>query len=354
MTSVAQEAAEKSVPTVRACNEPPCAPAGCSRKGLAGSILKGLVAGLAVALLIEAYNVELGGNCHAILDGRAYRCAQPTAQQLEKMVRQHRIRTVINVRGNCMPMPWYRDECRVTSQLDVAMEDICLSAARLPSVSEIRRLIEVLDHCEYPVLFHCHRGADRTGIACAVLCLTRTNADLATCRHQLGLRYGHVALGKAGELDGFLDQYETWLQRNLLRHSPDLFRSWVENDYREYDAELELIRKPESVGINGAFSFEVRVRNTSSRAWRFQAGRTAGIHAIYMLHDDQNHMVLQDRAGLFDAVLEPGQSIDLTLPVPPLVHPGTYRLLVDMYDEQHCMFHQIGSEPLEYAFEVHP
>ena len=58
-----------------------------------------------------------------------------------------------------------------------------------------------------------------------------------------------------------------------------------------------------------------------------------------------------DRAGLFDAVVEPGQGIDLTLALPAL-QAGRYRLLVDMIDEEQCWFFQTGSEPLEREIEV--
>jgi hypothetical protein len=51
--------------------------------------------------------------------------------------------------------------------------------------------------------------------------------------------------------------------------------------------------------------------------------------------------------------VEPGESVDLTLVVPPLRNPGRYRMLVDMVDESHCWFHQAGNEPLETELDVH-
>jgi hypothetical protein len=53
------------------------------------------------------------------------------------------------------------------------------------------------------------------------------------------------------------------------------------------------------------------------------------------------------KAGLQDAVVPPGDSIDLTVAIPPLRKPGRYRLQIDIVDEQQCWFYQTGSQPLE-------
>jgi len=50
---------------------------------------------------------------------------------------------------------------------------------------------------------------------------------------------------------------------------------------------------------------------------------------------------------LLDALVAPGQSIDLTVAIPAVHVPGRYRLWVDMVDEQQGWFYQMGSEPLE-------
>ena len=126
-------------------------------------------------------------------------------------MRQHHIRTVVNLCGCCDPLPWYLEESRTTCRLDICQEDLGFSACRLPSVQAVRRLIEVLDHCDYPILIHCHRGIDRTGMASTVALLLHTDGSLAEARGQLGLRYGHMAAGKFGNVDRFFDLYQEWL-----------------------------------------------------------------------------------------------------------------------------------------------
>ena len=92
----------------------------------------------------------------------------------------------------------------------------------------LAELLEVLDRSEYPILLHCRRGADRTGVASAVLLLLQTASTVQEARHQLGIRFGHIALGRPAYLDGFLRLYEEFLEQQGWAHSPTHFRHWME------------------------------------------------------------------------------------------------------------------------------
>jgi protein tyrosine phosphatase (PTP) superfamily phosphohydrolase (DUF442 family) len=307
------------------------------------------LAGLCLGVLAETGRVLFGGNLHEVLPGQVYRCAQPSGERLEQIVQKYGIRTVVNLRGCADPWPWYLEEARATHRLGIAQEDICLSSGRLPSVNEIRRLVEVFDHTEYPILLHCRRGADRTGLASTIVLLLYTNVELAEGCRQLGLRYGHVSLGRPAYLDQFLDFYHDWLERQQLTHSPAVFRRWILHDYcpGECRSTIELLDPPASVVCGKPFALRIRVHNTSIQSWQLKPGTVAAIHASFFLWDVHDVCVAAGRSGLFEAEVSPGQSIDLTLAVPALFAPGRYRLLVDMGDERHCWFYQTGSEPLE-------
>ena len=105
----------------------------------------GLILALVAVTALEARHVFLGRNAHAVLPGHVYRCAQPSAADLKREIVEHGIRTVVNLRGCSFPLSWYLEESRATQALDVAQEDICFSAGRLPSPTELRRFVEVLD-----------------------------------------------------------------------------------------------------------------------------------------------------------------------------------------------------------------
>src|SRR5260370_22516227 len=190
------------------------------------AMLWGCLCGLVLATAVEARRVFLGANVHTVVPGRVYRCAQPAAAALEQLVKAYGLRTVVNLRGCGNPLPWYLEESRATHALDVAHEDICFSAGRLPSAPELGRLVEVLDRAEYPLLLHCRRGADRTGLAATVVRLLQTDEPLAPARRQLSLRYGHIALGRPAYLDQFFDLYADWLRLRGIDHAPAAFRHW--------------------------------------------------------------------------------------------------------------------------------
>ena len=144
----------------------PC-PRRKSRRAVVRAVFHGCWVGLLLAAAAEVGRVLWGTNFHTVVPGRVYRCAQLSGPALTRLIQAHGIRTVVNLRGCCAPFPWYLDECRATHHRDVAQEDVCFSAGRLPSGPELRRLVEVLDRTEYPILLHCRRGADRTGTMAA-------------------------------------------------------------------------------------------------------------------------------------------------------------------------------------------
>jgi hypothetical protein len=313
---------------------------------------------VAVALLppgVEAYRVMFGANFHTVVPGRVYRCSQPSPHALKQMIAEHHIRTVVNLRGSCDPFPWYLDEARTTHRLNVSHEDICFSAGRLPSVSELRHLIEVLDRTAYPIVLHCRRGADRTGLAAAMVLLLQTALPLEDACGQLGCRYGHVAVGRTAQLDQFLVFYADWLKGHGQQHSPAVFRHWALHEYRPGScwSELTFLNEPPAqVRRDASTALYLRVRNASLLPWRLRPLSTAGVHLGCHIYDDKDTIVDVVKSGLRDATVLPGASADFTLVVPPLRRPGRYRLQLDMVDEQQCWFYQTGSEPLEVELIV--
>jgi protein tyrosine/serine phosphatase len=326
------------------------------RRSFLAAVLRGAATGVVLAVIGEAGRVLFTDNFHTIETGQFYRCSQPSPRHLKKLIAAHHIRTVVNLRGSCTPpLDWYLNESRATADLGICQEDLCFSAGRLPPAGELRRLIEVLDRSDRPLLFHCQRGADRTGLASAVALLLCTDLPYAEARRQLGLRYGHIALRRPANLDLFFDIYEGWLARNGLTHSRDVFRRWAEDEYcpGPCRAGLELLDPPRSVPAGEPIAFRVRCHNLSDRPWRFCPWESGGVHATFVVSDlSGGSPQYMGRAGLFDAEVAPGDSIDLTLPVPARRTPGRYTLMVDMMEEQHCNFFQTGSEPLEWEFEV--
>ncbi len=317
------------------------------------AVLYGIGVGLACGVAWETVDLLLGPNCHIVIPGAVYRSSQPSAERLEDLIKKYGIRTVVNFRGVSEEAAWYRKQCRVTSRHGVSEEDLNgSSASRLPSVHTIRELVEIIDRSEYPILFHCNRGIDRTGMASAIVLMLKTDTSVVEARKQLGLRFGHLSIGKTGNIDRFFDLYQEWLARGKQPHSPAVFHRWMIEEYcpgpcRATIAALD----PPTLPAATPCGFHIRCTNTSVQPWRLRSGNNAGIHAVFFVDDEDGKCVAGGRSGLFNAVVAPGASIDLTLAMRPLP-AGNYVLRVDMTDEQQGSFLQLGSEPLFLPMEV--
>lgn len=315
-------------------------------------------AGAAALLGLTAEGVRVFAltNKHTIIPGRAYRSAQLTERQLEAAIRERGIRTVINLRGTCPDTGWYQGEAAATHAANVSQEDLSLSAKRLPAPNEIRRMIEVLDRTEWPIMIHCQRGADRTGLVATSVVLLFTNATLDEARRQLWPRYGHIRGGRTVFIDQFFDYYEAWLAGRP--HSPDQFRDWAVNHYcpGPFRAELTLLSKPEAERGRG-FALTIRAKNVSVENWRFVTGPAGGIQLRASLLNTTGTKLHVARAGMIEAVVKPGEFRDFTVGFPPLAEPGRYLIHADLLDSQPIDLHdsdfvQYGSEPLLFDLSV--
>jgi hypothetical protein len=317
------------------------------------------LAGGAVALgfAAEAVRVLTLTNVHTVIPGRVYRTAQLKPDELRALIAEKQIRTVVNLRGVCADTAWYLGECRTTHAANVNQEDITFSAKRFPAPAEMLRLIEVLDHTAYPIVFHCQRGADRTGMASTVARLLQTGDDLPAARRQLWPRYGHFAVGRTAVLDSFFDYYAEWLAARGETHAPERFRRWVANDYcpGPYRAQLTVI-SPTKFAVGRGGTVTVRAVNTSVEPWHFGTGRAGGVRLRYSLATDTGTNVFRAQCGQLARTVHPGESIDFACGLPPLP-AGGYSFFADLLDAQpiellNTDFVQYGSEPLMAAVVI--
>ena len=328
-----------------------------SRFSLLYAILRGCVTGFVAAWAIEILYIFLGTNVHVVAAGAVYRCARLDPADLKRVVRQYKIRTLFNLCGCSDPEPWYKQESLTTAELDICQEDLGFSAGRLPSTYTLRRLVEALDRCDYPILIHCHRGIDRTGMVSTVALLMHTDIGLAEARRQLSLRYGHLAVGRPAQIDRFFDLYQDWLKGKNLAHSPAYFRQWAVHEYCPGECRCDIVlSEPKTGSLHTAafqpFGFRIRSTNTSVQPWVMQPGANAGVHMGWTLLNEKDEFQIEGRCGLLDAVVPPGESIDLTVALPPLA-AGRYHVQLDMIDEQYAWFYQTGgTKPLTLDLEV--
>ena len=322
------------------------------RGGLARAITTGCIFGAVLACLVDLARVVWGPNFHPVVPGRVYRSAQPTGPRLEEYVDRHGIRTVISLRGPQHKNTWLA-ETRAAQARGLSLEVVTLSPVRLPSPSEVGRLIEAFDRSEPPILIHCRQGADRTGLAATTYLLLYTDSDCRTAGRHCSLRFGHVGLRREAAADSFFEQYDQWLAEHGQTHTQARFRQWATTEYcpGPHRARLELVAAPDHAEVGEPFHFVLRAHNTSHQPWHFRSGG-AGVRAEYVVDGPDGSVAYRDRAGLLDRTVAPGESIDLRLPVPAPASAGRYQLFVQLADPEGT-FVQYGSEPLTHEWYAH-
>lgn len=149
-----------------------------------------------LALPVGAFQLYLlaTGNVHTVVAGEYYRSAQPKPGAIATAAQEHGLKSVINLRGRHPGAKWYEAEKREAEAAGVQMIDFRMSDGEHMTHAEAFKLIDVLRDAPKPVLVHCLRGADRTGLASALYLAaikkdTEFNAEL-----QLSLLYGHLPL----------------------------------------------------------------------------------------------------------------------------------------------------------------
>lgn len=203
---------------------------------------------LAAALLVGVPGLPVGGyvayrqstgNFGVVQPGRVYRAGQMGADALAARVAEHRVRTVLNLRGPNPKQEWYRAEKQATLEAGATLIDVPLASDQYLTRLQARRLVEILETCEYPLLVHCQWGAERTGLVAAMVELLRPGSSLAEARDQFATRYLFLPVKDGRIMLGHLDRYAEALAALGEPHSPERFRRWLTEDYRPIEPSRE-------------------------------------------------------------------------------------------------------------------
>lgn len=177
---------------------------------------------------ISLHHLFASNNFHAVIPGLLYRSAQLKPEALEKKIRMHGIKTIINLRGKNPWARWWWHERSIAARYDVDMIHIALSAIRIPNKQQLKTLLSTLRHGRQPILIHCAHGSDRTGAGCAIFVrelLPMVNpsghylhlAERAARRQLSGKKFGHWKWFFP-VMDKFID---IWLALRRNHHTPE-------------------------------------------------------------------------------------------------------------------------------------
>jgi protein tyrosine/serine phosphatase len=135
---------------------------------------------------------RLTDNVHVIESGLAYRSAQLWPGELELVVEDYGIRSIISLVPPAPDQYWYRGEEAVSSARGIVRYEMPLSADSELSLGQLRDLLTLLRKAPKPVLIHSRTGADRSGLAAAIFKYAIASRSIEEAESQLSIRYGHI------------------------------------------------------------------------------------------------------------------------------------------------------------------
>ena len=158
---------------------------------------------IGLALVGWAAGLRISGNVHEVVAGQVFRAAQPSPEGLKSLIREHGLKTVINLRGEHPDESWYRAELTAAAASGVKYVSLPLSATEEPDDAKLKSLINLLKTTETPFLLHCEAGADRSGLAAALYRLLMIGDAADHAAQQLSFRYGHFPwlISRTGAMD---------------------------------------------------------------------------------------------------------------------------------------------------------
>jgi protein tyrosine phosphatase (PTP) superfamily phosphohydrolase (DUF442 family) len=190
-----------------------------------------LVLGLLVGLPL-GYFLGFWDNYGTVRPDELYRSGQMTGPHLAAKLRDHQIKTVLNLRGSHPESAWYLAELRATLDAGATQVDIALSSCEWMSKAQARVLLEVLETAERPLLVHCFHGSERTGMVSAFAELLRPGSTLRDAEGQFTAWHLYFGIGDGVVTRQHLENYEAWLKSKSLDHHPDHFRRWLGQEYQ--------------------------------------------------------------------------------------------------------------------------
>ena len=153
-----------------------------------------LITGANPIIPTNIYDIKPGlfiDNFCVVEEGKFYRSAQLSASALDSYIKEHGIKTVINLRGEHPEEDWWRQEEETTRKNNVCYFNIALAASKLTSKKNIQAILNIFDTAPKPMLVHCRAGVDRTGEVSALWVLDQQHKRRSEALNQLTIWHRH-------------------------------------------------------------------------------------------------------------------------------------------------------------------
>ncbi|KAB2794400.1 dual specificity protein phosphatase family protein [Brucella anthropi] len=137
--------------------------------------------------------LQIGGNFHEVIPNELYRSAQLNESDLERKIKEYKIKTVVNLIGPRNDK-WYRGEISAIKNQQINHIDFEMSSTKILPNEKAIKLVDILKNAEKPILIHCRSGSDRTGLASVIYLNRVSNLPEDVAERQLSIQYGHFGI----------------------------------------------------------------------------------------------------------------------------------------------------------------
>jgi protein tyrosine/serine phosphatase len=180
------------------------------KSGWRGIVFAALaVVTLSMVVLTSVLGLRFSENVHMVEPGMAYRSAQLLPEELEFVISEHGIRSIVSLTPPEPDEDWYRAEIALSSAHRIAHYDVPIPRGVRLTAKQLQDLVSALREAPKPVLIHSRSGADRAGLAAAIFQYAIASRPAGEASRQLSIRYGHLPyiLPETRAMDASFDEY---------------------------------------------------------------------------------------------------------------------------------------------------
>ena len=181
-------------------------------------------------LLCVSYILFKRYGIHTVIESRIYRSAQLSDIALEQHINTKGIKTIINLRGKSENDDRFLNEQSLTQKYDIDLFNIRLDPNELPDYRKLTDIIGIISVSRKPLLIHCLRGVDRTGLVSAIAIIIDSNVPFYKAKEQFSWKYGVLPFYRSVG-PHFFSQYEDWLSSQKKIHDRETFLYWAKHIY---------------------------------------------------------------------------------------------------------------------------
>lgn len=242
-----------------------------------------------ILCLFIYYKIFFPSQVHPVIEGKFYRSGQLSDKLLEKAIAEKGLKTIVNLRGKFSNAHWYINETGLAKKYNVKMYDIALSPTDLPQYRKLLAIIDAINTSERPILFHCSKGADRSGLVSALALAMENDSPLSELKKQFSFRYGVFPFYRSvGPY--FFYQYKQWLQKVKKTHNKDNLLYWIQNEYQDDYGNLEFMIEQIDTIVWKDFRKQIKlpgdIKNILIKGWAFDTVKNAPPEYLHITFDN--------------------------------------------------------------------